>query len=162
MNPPATSDLFRALDETWPPKRFVDQPPWRLREGAGGGQRVSAATASGPITGHQVVEAEAGMRALNQHPLFMLKPGQEKMDQELELKCYDVVDPVAIYLAPTNDIATFCSTDIEAEWPPREATLCLWSDAGIGSGRIAVMKRVPGFKTALASKSGDDVLGAAF
>ena len=35
MTRPTSSKLFLALDATWPPARFVNLPPWTLREGAG-------------------------------------------------------------------------------------------------------------------------------
>jgi N-acetylglutamate synthase len=38
------------LEATWPPAARHRAGPWVLRDGAGGGKRVSAATAEGPVT----------------------------------------------------------------------------------------------------------------
>ena len=62
MNTPEPHQLFGVLDATWPPARFVAQGPWTLREGKGGGQRVSAATANSPVTETDIDSAEAAGR----------------------------------------------------------------------------------------------------
>ena len=40
--------LEAALEATWPPARAWTVGPWRIRDGAGGGKRVSAATIRNP------------------------------------------------------------------------------------------------------------------
>ena len=163
MTPPSSQDLFRVLDETWPPARFVEQPLWMLRAGAGGGQRVSAATAIAEVCEHDIERAEAGMRALDQHPLFMLRPGEDALDQWLETRGYDIVDPVAIYLTPIPcELQTTAEIAIHPSWPPNAQTLALWADGGIGPARIAVMERATGPKTALVARDDQTCLGVAF
>lgn len=156
-------NLFRALDETWPPERFVMHPPWMLREGAGGGQRVSAATAMTEVRDIDIPSAEDGMRALAQHPLFMLRPGEDTLDQWLEARGYDIVDPVAIYLMPLAPMTRLPDgPKVSVNWPPNAETRALWADGGIGPARIAVMERAKGAKTAIVATDGQTTLGVAF
>ena len=63
------TDLFNAIDETWPPRTLTKLEDWIIREGCGGGQRVSATSGSGDI-----VAAEKAMIALGQNKLFMVGP----------------------------------------------------------------------------------------
>ena len=162
MTEPSTSDLFRALDETWPPARILNQSKWTLRQGAGGGQRVSAATANGLTRDTDIPIAEAGMRALTQHPLFMLRPGEDALDQALEARNYEVVDPVAIYLLKTGPEPVRPSNPLSAIWPPTAAACSLWEKGGIGPARIAVMERAKGQKAVIVQTEGQTCLGVAF
>ena len=52
------TDLFNAIDETWPAHTLTKLEDWIIREGCGGGQRVSATSGSGDI-----VAAEKAMIA---------------------------------------------------------------------------------------------------
>ena len=70
---PGPEAIFAALDATWPAQRKFKVGQWCLREGAGGGQRVSAATAQGPVQSAEIGMAEAEMRSLGQPPLFMIR-----------------------------------------------------------------------------------------
>ena len=67
--------LFATLDATWPAAGLTRLGPWTIREGRGGGQRVSAAPADGPWQPGDIATAEAAMVALGQRPLFMLRAG---------------------------------------------------------------------------------------
>ena len=44
---PSVDRLFAALEATWPPASSQRLGPFRLRDGAGGGKRVSAAVQDG-------------------------------------------------------------------------------------------------------------------
>lgn len=163
MTRPTSSKLFLALDATWPPLRFVNLPPWTLREGAGGGQRVSAATAAADLCKDDITAAEVGMRDLQQHPLFMLRPGDDALDEWLKARNYDIVDPVAIYLMPLKDRPHVVSdTTIKSTWPASAVVRALWEKGGIGPARVAVMDRVRNTKTVLVAKGATQCLGAAF
>lgn len=155
--------LFATLEATWPAAEVIDCGPFRLRRGAGGGQRVSAATALGPADGAQIAAAEAAMRDLGQVPLFMLRQGDEALDAALAARGYRINDPVvglaapvAAVAAPVSGMAAF------AHWPPLAITADLWADAGIGPGRLAVMQRVAGPKTAILARAADRPVGVAF
>jgi GNAT superfamily N-acetyltransferase len=163
MTTPSTHELFLALDATWPPARFIKHSPWLLREGAGGGQRVSAATAMAEVCESDIASAEAGMRVLDQHPLFMLRLGEDALDDWLEARNYEIVDPVAIYLKPlTRDALAVTDAEVRSDWPPDADALDLWAGGGIGPARIAVMARAGGAKTALVLKDGATCSGVAF
>ena len=142
MTPPSPQHLFETLDATWPPARLVDAGPWRLREGQGGGQRVSAATAMGKVTEQDIATAEQGMAALNQHPLFMIRPEDKALDTWLEACAYDIVDPVTLYTIPATEIAqSYPPAIVISAWPPLAMQTDLWKGGGIGPDRIAVMAR---------------------
>ena len=163
MKSPSSQNLFDALDATWPPAAFLDQPPWTLRRGAGGGQRVSAATALGRVSQVDIAAAEAGMRALDQHPLFMIRPGEDTLDTWLLERNYEIVDPVAIYIAPVIKFtASTTHARISRNWPPTPQARDLWKRGGIGPERVAVMERATGAKTALAAHTDDTCQGVAF
>lgn len=64
---------FASLAATWPAAATRDFRPVRLRDGAGDGSRVSAATLEGPWQPTTITAAETTMRAEEQMPLFMLR-----------------------------------------------------------------------------------------
>lgn len=164
MSLPTIPDLFDALDATWPAEAFIEQPPWTLRRGAGGGQRVSAATATtGAPDDDDITAAEDGMRALAQHPLFMLRPQDEALDARLEARGYDIVDPVAIFLVPLPENGDVLSCErCTPIWPASPEACNIWRTGGIGPARIAVMERVLGPKTALICTDEGEALGTVF
>lgn len=163
MTPPSPDRLFTALDVTWAPASLRDIGPWRLREGRGGGQRVSAATAISPVTETDIAAAETEMRALGQHPLFMIRDCDTALDSWLDTRGYAIVDPVTLYLAPTDAMADMPSdVYVIPSWPPLAAQRHLWAAGGIGPARIDVMARASDPKTALLARHGDAPAGVAF
>lgn len=162
MTPPTTSDLFRALDETWPPARIIEHSPWLLRQGDGGGQRVSAATAKRSVKDTDIPRAEDGMRSLNQRPLFMLRPGEDGLDTALQNRGYEIVDPVAIYLMAVSEPTPPRPTQTTAHWPATKDQREVWKNGGINSARVSVMERAIGRKTILALTTDDQPTGVAF
>ncbi|MCO4824723.1 MAG: GNAT family N-acetyltransferase, partial [Amylibacter sp.] len=68
---PSEADLFGAVDATWPAHSLTDVEGWIIRDGRGGGQRVSAASGFGDIS-----VAEAAMVAMGQEKLFMIQGDQ--------------------------------------------------------------------------------------
>lgn len=163
MTPPDAPEIFGALDATWAPDRFIDAGPWRLREGKGGGQRVSAATARAAVIDADIPAAEAGMRDLGQHPIFMIRKGQDELDDWLARRDYEVVDPVSAYAAPLDAMARpLDPAAAMPAWPPLSVQDEIWSECGIGPARRAVMQRSPVEKTAILGRSGDAPAGTAF
>lgn len=160
---PSTERLFTALDATWPAAKVLRQGPWTLRQGLGGGQRVSAATAELTVTQNDIAEAEAGMAALGQTPLFMIRENEGALDRWLAARGYDIVDPVTMYLAPTSDLTgeIRLSAAIPA-WPPLALQVELWDKAGIGPARMAVMERAKGAKTSILGRTGETPCGTVF
>ncbi len=160
---PDAQRLFAALDATWPPARLVIDGPWTLRDGRGGGKRVSAATANIPVSETDIASAEAGMIALGQQPLFMIRQQDTDLDGWLDARRYTVVDPVVMYLSPVSALADpQPMTAIVPTWPMLAIQRDLWQMAGIGPGRIAVMERASGPRCALLARHKDTPAGVAF
>jgi GNAT superfamily N-acetyltransferase len=156
-------DVTGLLDATWPAAGFHRAGPWTIREGRGGGKRVSAATAGDGWDAGDLPEAEAAMRALGQVPLFMLRPGEETLDTALAARGYGVVDPVEIWQAPVARL-TGENPFLAAfpHWPPLAVMQEIWAEDGIGPERLAVMDRVAGPKAAVLGRTRDRPAGAAF
>lgn len=152
--------LFPVMDATWPPARSWRHGPFLLRDGAGGGKRVSAASVVDDWSAADLAAAEAAMTA----PLFLIRPQDGALDRALEARGYAKIDPVVAYAAPVAVVAgdgpkwmtTF------PHWPPMEIARSLWAEGGIGPARLAVMERVAGPKTAILGRSNDRAAGAAF
>jgi GNAT superfamily N-acetyltransferase len=147
------------LDATWPAAGVVQIDGWTIREGQGGGQRVSAASGSGDIA-----QAEAAMRALGQPPLFMIRGGDDALDTALAAQRYVRHDPVIIYAAKVATLTNPAPSPMSAfpVWPPLAIAVALWDDAGIDAGRRAVMDRVSGPKTSILGRIADRAAGVAF
>ncbi len=152
--------LLHAMEATWPAAFCHRTGPWLVREGQGGGQRVSAVTPAGDWQQEDIGLAEAAMRGLDQMPLFMIRENDGALDAALEAQGYAVRDPVVLYSAALGrDTGT---GDAFPHWPPLAIVRALWADAGIGPGRIAVMDRVKGAKAAILGRTDDAAAGAAF
>lgn len=163
MSAPDAARLFAALDATWPAARFIDQPPFMLREGRGGGQRVSAATASAPVTETDIDSAEAAMTALAQRPLFMIRPEDAALDALLDARRYEIVDPVTLYLSDPAALSTdLPPASAYPSWPLLAVQTQIWAEGGIGPARIAVMDRVTCKKTAILGRGGNTPASTAF
>jgi hypothetical protein len=92
--------LSQVMEATWPPARAWRAGPWMLRDGAGGGKRVSAATAEGAWVTDDLPTAEAAMRDMAQKPLFLIRDGDATLDDTLATRHYSIIDPVVAYAAP--------------------------------------------------------------
>lgn len=156
--------LAAVAEATWPPFAVTRAGPWLLREGRGGGQRVSAASAAAAWSAEDFPQAEAGMRALGQDPLFVVRPGEEALDAALAARGYALHDPVVAYAAPVAELAAVAPPFLTAftHWPPLQVARQIWDEGGIGPARVAVMERVAGPKTCILGRSGDRAAGAAF
>ncbi|MCR9150081.1 MAG: GNAT family N-acetyltransferase [Rhodobacteraceae bacterium] len=161
MTPAGLSAL---IDATWPPAATRPAGPFLLREGRGGGQRVSAATAEAPWQAADIAAAETAQRALGQVPLFMIRAGEDALDAALAARGYRVVDPVVLYHAPVADLATEPPPPITTFclWPMLQIMRDLWAEGGVGPGRIAVMERAGAPKTAILGRVNDRAAGVAF
>ncbi len=158
------NDLLAVTDATWPAAALHRAGAFTLREGRGGGQRVSSATAAAPWAETDIDAAEALHAALGQVPLFMLRHGEGALDAALDARGYRLKDPVNAYdcaiatltAAPEDPMGAF------AAWPPLAIMRDLWAEGGIGAGRVAVMERAAGPKTAILGRVSDRASGAAF
>ena len=156
--------LTSLIDATWPAKSLREVEGWTIREGAGGGSRVSAATASDNANFDGYAYAEEAMREMGQAPLFMVRAGEDKLDAVLEHHGYIIKDPVTYYTAPAELLAKQRPPAVTCfeVWPPLAAQIEIWADGGIDAARLAIMDRVSGPKTTVLGRLNDTPAGTAF
>ena len=156
--------LYDVLDATWPAARQITVGPWCVRDGQGGGKRVSSATTTGAIEDTEIAQAEAALRELNQDQLFMIRTGQAKLDAALAARGYQVIDPVVAFAAPVAQLTDQPIPRVTAlpHWEPLAIVREIWAAGGIGPARVDVMHRVTGPKTAILGRKDDKPAGAAF
>lgn len=151
--------LAEVMEATWPPLHRWQLGRFTLRDGAGGGKRVSAASCEGKFTEADLDAAEAAMA----DPLMLIRPGDEALDAALNARGWRIVDPVVAYAAPVDRLtAELPFLSAIPNWPPLAIARALWEDGGIGPDRVAVMERVEGPKTAILARKGDRPAGVAF
>ncbi len=155
--------LFEVCDQTWPAARRWRDGPWTLRDGQGGGKRVSAATANGPVTEKDIAAAEAAMREMGQRPLFMIRAGEDMLDAALAARRYLIVDPVVIYTSPIDVLTDVVLPRVTAFtiWEPLAIMVEIWAKGGIGPARLRVMARAQ-TKTGILARWNEMPAGVAF
>lgn len=154
------NELARLIEATWPPGAKRSVGPFLLRDGQGGGKRVSAATVEGAWAEADLARAEAAM----DQPLFLIRALDATLDAALAARSYKVVDPVTAYSAAVNQLAGDGPARMTTfpHWPPMQIARALWADAGIGPARLAVMERAQGAKCAILGRANDRASGIAF
>ena len=151
--------LAEVMEATWPPASRRQLGPFTLRDGAGGGKRVSAASLDGALTEDALDALDAAMT----EPLMLVRAGEDSLDAALEARGWRVVDPVVAYAAPVAALAAeLPGLTAFPHWPPLEIGRAIWAEGGIGPARIAVMDRVQGPKAALLGRIDDRSAGVAF
>ena len=161
-------DLAALIDITWPCARSFANGPFVLRDGQGGGKRVSAASlATGPWDDADITRAEMAMRAMGQTPLFVIWPDSAPhcaLDGALAQRRYEIVDSVVVYHSGIDTIlgAAPNMSKTYPHWPPLAIGLEMWQNAGIGPARCAIMHRVQGVKTAILARRDDHAAGVCF
>ena len=161
---PSALTVCDALDVTWPAAFKSTVPGFSIREGKGGGQRVSAATTIGSFHTTQIGPAENAMRALGQDPLFMVRPGDGLMATHLEELGYVKKDTTLLYAIPTTEIAATKPPPITSfqVWPPLAAQREVWAEGGTHAARLAIMKRADCPKTTFLGRVNDRPAASAF
>ena len=156
--------LFKVMEATWPPAATKRVGPWCIRDGQGGGKRVSATTADDHWQDEDIPLAEAAMQDLGQPDLFLIRDRDVMLDQALQARGYRIVDPVVAYAAPCAHLATPAAPLMSAfaHWPPLAICDQLWLEGDIGPARRAVMNRATGIKTAILGRTNDRPSGVAF
>ncbi len=164
LDMPTAERLFAAVDGTWPAAALVEAGPWLLREGRGGGKRVSAATIRGPWLPDDVAAAESAMRLMGQDPLFMIRKGDDLLDQTLLARDYDAVDPTNIRLAPIDTLTDRALPPVTAfsVWEPLAVMHEIWDEGGLDPARLNVMERCSAPKTGLFGRVSDRPAGSGF
>ncbi|MBB5222590.1 ribosomal protein S18 acetylase RimI-like enzyme [Amaricoccus macauensis] len=151
---------IEAILATWPAVELRAAGGFTLRRGAGGGNRTSAATLDG-MSG-DIPAAEAAMRAWEQRPVFMIRPGEAALDADLAARGYEAYDHTRVLAASAAPLA---GADPERAFFGDMRLRVLeevWAPGGIGPERVAVMARAPGPKIYLLGRHGDRVGGAGF
>ncbi len=153
--------LAEVMEATWPPAAYIPCGPFLLRDGAGGGKRVSAATVEDVFTNADLVRAEV---AMGDRPLFCIRDGDGDLDAALAARGYGIVDPVLAYSAPVATLIGIGAAHMTTfpHWPPMQIARVLWADAGVGPARLAVMDRAKGAKTVILGRANDRASGVAF
>jgi ribosomal protein S18 acetylase RimI-like enzyme len=96
-------------------------------------------------------------------PLVLVRASDGALDAALAARGWRIVDPVIAYAAPVAAIAAdLPPLAAFAHWPPLEVARSIWAEGGIGPGRVAVMDRVAGKRTAVLARNGDRPAGVAF
>jgi GNAT superfamily N-acetyltransferase len=161
------ADLAPVIAATWPPAATVMAGPFCVPDGAGGGQRVSAARLSDPAAGDateaQIDAARGALADLGQAPLFMVLDHQSALDARLAARGWRrrdatlaLVADAAALAAPPPPVTCF------APWPPLAIQAEIWAAGGIGDARRAVMDRAAPPKTTLFGRIADRPAGTAF
>ncbi|MCZ0812476.1 MAG: GNAT family N-acetyltransferase [Pseudomonadota bacterium] len=158
------AQLYAVVAATWPAAETRSCGAWTIRDGQGGGKRVSAATARADIiSADDLPAAESAMRALGQTPLFMIRAGDEALDALLAGAGYSVIDPVNIHLAPVTDLnAPQPHSTSFAIWEPLAIQIDMWAQGGIGPGRLAVMRRAQCPRTSILARDGQRPAATAY
>ncbi|TKD26036.1 GNAT family N-acetyltransferase [Rhodobacter capsulatus] len=158
-----TDPLFEVIDATWPAVSVRQAGGFVIREGQGGGSRVSAASLLGRFETADIDAAIAAQRRLGQEPKFMLRPGDEALDAALADRGFEAFDPVVIL---TADLAALPRevppVTAFAHWPPLAIAREIWAENGIGAARQAILDRAGTPKAVVLGRSRDRAAGAAF
>ena len=162
MSLPDPARLMRVTRATWPAAATRRLGPVTLRQGAGGGNRVSAASVEGPFTDADLDAAEAAMREIGQPRIFTMLAG-DPLDAALAARGYIARDATQIYAAPSARVAAapppVTTFDV---WPPLAVQAEIWAAGGIGPARLAVMERAAGPKTTILGRIDDRPAGTAY
>jgi ribosomal protein S18 acetylase RimI-like enzyme len=159
MNPAVLAEVMEA---TWPPARTWRIGPWTIRDGAGGGQRVSATTADGDWSLDDLAMAEAAMRRLGQKLLFLIRDGDAALDTALDAHGYTIRDPVVAYAAPVTVFEAPPPMTTFPHWPPLSIAEQVWADAGTDAARISIMRHAQTPKCVILSRAADHPSGVAY
>lgn len=164
MTLPSIETLYAVCEATWPAASEAKAGGFVIRDGKGGGKRVSAATLDGALDAIDLGAAELAMRGLNQTPLFQVREGEDGLDALLETQGYAIVDPVNVYAATVESLATELPPRTVAipAWEPLQIMKEMWAAGGIGPERIDVMLRAKGPKTGFVSRWQDKPAGTSY
>ena len=159
---PDAATLLHHMTASWPPVATHRVGPWVLREGPGGGTRVTCAVAEAPVTSDDLPPLLQAAARLGQPGLVMVRQADDATDGMLATAGWPMGDEVVLYLAPSSGFAPPPGMAAFALWPPLAIQRLIWNEGGIGAGRQAVMDRTSGPKAAILGRSGDRPAGTAF
>ena len=161
------SGLLDLMDLGWPAASTQVVGPWVVREGRGGGRRVSSASVSGPgaDTPEALAAAEMQHARFGQRTVFRLTPDDAAddaaADAALAARGYRVEEPSGLRTAPLPAEGPERLTAFPL-WPPLAITVEIWEAGGIGAARRQVMDRAAGPKAAILGRVEDRAAGALY
>lgn len=163
MNPSET-ELFQAIDATWPPFAMHTKGIWTLREGKGAGQRVSAASTVEIARETDVEQAASFMREMGQVPLFMVRGEQPELDALLDDQGYQIVDPVDVLMMRCDRLAEYDQPSLQVIFTKGPLAIMeeIWLDGGTDAPRLAVMDRAAEPNTCLMGRHKNRPVGVSF
>lgn len=164
MSRPDEARLLAALEATWPPAAIDTDsvPGWKLRDGAGGGKRVSSAVSLG---GRDPEAPAAAMRARGERPLIQVPGSDPDLDALLAEAGWSEIDRTLLMIGPAEPLSTL---DADRKIRSIEARCRLvlieeiWEAGGVDAARRAVMARCPLPKTTVVARSDTSVTGVCF
>jgi len=163
------ADIPVAIRATWPPKAVEHVGPFVLGDGAGGGNRVTAAQLRDPasdggnVTPDDIAHVTERQTARGDEPLFMVFGWQDALDRTLAAEGYAIRDETILLAAPSAELAQAPPPVSCFEiWPPLAVQEEIWTQGGIGRERRAIMLRAKGAKTSLFGRINDRPAGTAF
>ena len=160
-----TPNSFWAASEIcWPPLNKKNIGPWVIREGEGGGNRVSSTTANDFFTKEDIFIAENHMQLLNQKNIFQIREKDLELDNILERLGYSLVDKTVVYGLKIAKMSSPCVPPMTAFniWPPLRIMKDIWEVGGTTDSRISVMERCKVRKTAILGRIENKAAGCAF
>lgn len=162
---------YGAVEGTWPAVRCFSNGPFTLREGGGGGSRVSAATLTALPDGQQracsdedVAQAARAMADMGQSALFMVRDGEVALDAQLARLGYEIKDPVNLWTCAPESLLgpAFPPLNSFCIWEPLAVQDEIWAEGGIGPERRAIMARAAGPKTSIFGRCDDQPAATAY
>ena len=160
-----TPNSFWAASETcWPPLNKKNIGPWVIREGEGGGNRVSSTTANDFFRKEDIFIAENHMQLLNQKNIFHIREKDLELDNILDRLGYSLVDKTVVYGSKIAKMSSPCVPPMTAFniWPPLRIMKDIWEIGGTTDSRISVMERCKVRKTAILGRIENKAAGCAF
>ncbi|MGB0905234.1 MAG: GNAT family N-acetyltransferase, partial [Mangrovicoccus sp.] len=163
---PSPAKLYQVLDATWPAEALRRVGPFTLRHSPGAGKRVGSATLEANATdmAAHLEATEAQMLAWDQIPTFRCQQDAPGLDAALEARGYEIVEPTVIYVVAPQKLVDIDRPRLSgfAHWPALAWQQELWTQAGIGPARQAVMDRASGAKTSILARHQAQPCGTAF
>ena len=161
---PDEARLIAAVERTWPPVAVDDSaaPGWRLREGAGGGRRVSCASSLG---GEDFEAAAAAMRAHGARPCIRAARGEAELAARLEAADWVRIDPTVLMV---GEAARLVLVDLPkgVKFSLGRIRLALldeiWEGGAVTPARRAVMARAPEPKATIMARTDAATAGVGF
>lgn len=161
---PDTAMLAQVIDATWPAAVKEDHAGVTIRDGRGGGSRVSAATANRAVSADQLPALEAAMQALGQPRLFMIGADNTDLDALLANHGYVIKDTTLLFSAPLTPLLETPVPPVTSfqVWPMLACQREIWAAGGIGPARIAIMERATCPKSTFLGRINDAPAGTVY